>query len=249
MKQILLISLLFLSHALGAFSVSPMITHIDLGKTSSTNLVVHNDSSKEIKVETNLFEKVQNLDGSYTSMPSKDLIIFPPLMKIAPHDRQTLRVMVPPQNKEKVVKSYYKLVSTELPDGTSTNEPKKEEVGVNVQIQVKTAFHVPIYIYPKDANVRPELIKAEISNGQIITWIKNAGNNILRLKEQNAFVNINNEWVQANAVPADKLNALTYGTTIRQIWDCSACLGNIVKGVKITGKAENLEGFNTTKMW
>lgn len=232
-----------------SFSVTPMLAQIDLSKTKSANLKVHNDSDKPVKIETKMLQKVQKNDASYESVDTKELIVFPPILKIAPNTSRTVRIIVPPQNAKKAANSYYKVLMHELPDGLSTAKPAADPTSVNVQIQVTTAFHIPVYIYPKNPNFSLELEKAIVGEGQITTWIKNTGNTIARLQEQNPFVRINDQWIAASTEPSDKLNALVVGNTIKQTWNCEACLNQMVTGVKISGKTTKFANFEATKTW
>ena len=232
-----------------AFSVTPMLTQIDLAQTKSANLKVHNDSDKTVKVETKILEKIQKNDASYDSVDTKDLIVFPPVLKIAPNTSKTVRIIVPPQNAKKATDSYYKVLIHELPAGVSTNKPAENPTAVNVQIEVTTAFHIPVYVYPKKPQFSLELHRASSRAGEVTTWLKNTGNTIARLQEQKVQIKSGGDWMPANTEPEDKLNALVVGHTIKQVWKCDACTGQEITGVKISGKTAKFSTFNVTKTW
>lgn len=238
-----------LSVNLCGFSVTPMLTQIDLSQTKSANLKVHNDSKEPVKIETKILQKIQRNDASYDSVDTKDLIVFPPVLKIPPNTSKTVRIIVPPQNSNKATQSYYKVLIHELPDGIATAKPAADPTAVNVQIQVTTAFHIPVYIYPKKPDFSLELGQASVKTGALTTWLTNTGNTIARLQEQNVQIRTNGIWVPANTEIENKLNALVVGNTIKQEWSCDACTGQEITGIKIAGKTSKFSEFNVTKTW
>jgi fimbrial chaperone protein len=119
--------------ALGAsLEVAPTKLVVD-GK-GATTLTLANRGAEPIIVQIEGFSWEQ-IGGEDVLKPSKDVLVSPPMARIAPGGKQTVRVMVKPggeQGKERT----YRILASELPDPV-TNDPRT--------IRVLLQFNIPVF--------------------------------------------------------------------------------------------------------
>jgi fimbrial chaperone protein len=120
------------------FSVSPVRIYME-PRERATAVTVINEADTEVVMEGELFQWRQKADGTDDLTPTDDLILAPPILKLAPRSRQVLRLAnlkpVPPGEQ-----LTYRLIVREVPEAA---EPKP-----GVQLQVSLAFSLPIFITP-----------------------------------------------------------------------------------------------------
>lgn len=124
-----------------SFSVSPVRIYMQ-ARERATAITVENEGDAEVVMQGEVFEWKQKADGSDELTPTDDLILAPPILKVAPKSRQVLRLAnlkpVPPGEQ-----LTYRIIVREIPDAA----PPKE----GVQIKVSLAFSLPIFITPPGA--------------------------------------------------------------------------------------------------
>lgn len=124
-----------------SFSVSPVRIYMQ-ARERATAVTVENEGDAEVVMQGEVFQWRQKADGSDELTPTDDLILAPPVLKVAPRSRQVLRLAnlkpVPPGEQ-----LTYRMIVREMPEAS----PPKE----GVQIQVSLAFSLPIFITPPGA--------------------------------------------------------------------------------------------------
>ncbi|WP_238344278.1 molecular chaperone [Ramlibacter lithotrophicus] len=127
-----------------AFSVSPVRIYMH-ARERATAITVVNESDTELVMEAELFQWAQKPDGTDELVPTDDLILAPPLLKMAPKSRQVLRLAnlkpVPPGEQ-----LTYRMIVREVPEAAQAAE--------GVQVQVTLAFSLPVFITPAGAKQR-----------------------------------------------------------------------------------------------
>jgi fimbrial chaperone protein len=149
--------------AAATFSVSPVRIYME-PRERATAVTIINEGDGELVMEGELFEWRQKPDGTDELTPTDDLILAPPILKLAPRSRQVLRLAnlkpVPPGEQ-----LTYRMIVREVPEAA---EPKP-----GVQLQVSLAFSLPIFITPPGAKNHlvcattrksPELLVATCEN-------------------------------------------------------------------------------------
>lgn len=130
----------------------------------ATAITVVNEGDTELVMQADLFEWKQKADGTDELTPTEDLILAPPILKLAPRSRQVLRLAnlkpVPPGEQ-----LTYRMIVREIPEATPPQP--------GVQIQVALAFSLPVFITPPGAKQQlvcdakrksPEVIVASCEN-------------------------------------------------------------------------------------
>lgn len=101
-------------------------------------VTVTNDSDEDVVMQADLYTWKQKPDGSDDLALTEDLVLTPPILKLAPHARQVVRLarLTPaPQG----VQQAYRLIMREVPEARS---------GAQLQLQVALAFSLPVFISP-----------------------------------------------------------------------------------------------------
>ena len=101
-------------------------------------VTVTNDSDEDVVMQADLYTWKQKPDGSDDLALTEDLVLTPPILKLAPHARQVVRLarLTPaPQG----VQQTYRLIMREVPEARS---------GAQLQLQVALAFSLPVFISP-----------------------------------------------------------------------------------------------------
>lgn len=101
-------------------------------------VTVTNDSDEEVVMQADLYTWKQKPDGSDDLVLTEDLILTPPILKLAPRGRQVVRLarLTPPPAG---VQQTYRLVVREVPEARATQQ---------LQLQVALAFSLPVFITP-----------------------------------------------------------------------------------------------------
>lgn len=122
----------------GQFSVSPVRIYV-AAKDRTTAVTVINESDVELVMQADVFQWRQTSTGQEDLTLTEDLIVAPPIIKLAPRAKQIIRLAmlkpVPPDQQ-----LTYRLIVREIP------EAKPPEPGV--QLQIALAFSMPIFVSP-----------------------------------------------------------------------------------------------------
>lgn len=161
----LMVTLLTNTTQAASFNVSPLrVTLTPSAKTASLTLT--NEGTEPVSVQTELMAWAQK-DGSDVLTPTSDLVISPPIFKIAANGSQTLRVgLLRPVDPSREIP--YRLFLKEVPP-----PPKPGQQGVNVVMRLG----IPVFVATPGLT-KPQLNwRAEKSpNGDLTLSLSNSGN-------------------------------------------------------------------------
>jgi len=167
MKHYLPALLLLAACAVPAGAAQFTITPVRIFMTTKDRAVavtVTNDSDEEVVMQADLYAWKQRPDGSDDLQLTEDLILTPPILKLAPRARQVVRLarLSPPPGD---AQQTYRLVMREVPEARASNQ---------LQLQVALAFSLPVFITPPGVKrelqcglerAAPDLVRAVCSNG------------------------------------------------------------------------------------
>ena len=150
------------AHA-GSFTANPIRLTLPAG-AASTSLSLENRGAEVVLIQAELMAWTQ-VDGRDVLAPSTDLIVSPPIFKVAPGAAQTVRVGVPrPLTGEREVA--YRLFLAEVPA-----PPAPGEQGIGVALRLG----LPVFVLP--AKPAPQLAwQARPEGAQIRLTLTNSGN-------------------------------------------------------------------------
>lgn len=126
----------------GVFTVTPVRIYMT-PKDRAVAVTITNEGDTPVALQADLSEWKQKPDGSDELTLTEDLILSPPIVKLAPKARQVVRLalLVPADPARQLT---YRLILREIPEATA---PKKS--GVDVPIAL--ALSMPVFITPPAA--------------------------------------------------------------------------------------------------
>jgi fimbrial chaperone protein len=144
-------------------SVSP--TQIDLSRQKQSELLsVLNEGDAEVRLQIEVFAWDQGPNGETLLEATQDILAFPPLLTIAPHETKRIRVgaAVPPGAAEKG----YRISLQELP------APPKEG---NSGVQILNRISLPIFLQPPSLKPDGRIEAGKIDAGMLAFAVLNTG--------------------------------------------------------------------------
>lgn len=124
----------------GTFSVTPVRIFAD-PRDRAVAVTVTNEGDQELVMQADLFSWSQRANGEDNLVPTEDLVLSPPILKLPPKARQVVRLALigAPKSERQLT---YRMIAREVP------EVKSQE---NVQLQIALAFSIPVFITPPKA--------------------------------------------------------------------------------------------------
>ena len=140
-----LVSLLAVCCALPAtaspFSISPVRIYM-APRDRATAITITNDGNEELVMQADLYSWKQKANGEDDLVLTEDMILSPPILKLAPKSRQVVRLaMLRPRPPGEQLT--YRLIVREIPEVKSTSP--------DLQLQIALAFSMPVFITPTGA--------------------------------------------------------------------------------------------------
>ena len=204
--------LLFLPSMLNAASIrlSPVSIEI-LNDQSASSISLYNQSNESTDLQVRVFEWRQNA-GQDQLIPTEDIAVSPPFLKLKPNDSYNLRVVrINPQpvSGEKT----YRIIIDELPKPVDS---RKADQGINVLLRSS----LPVFVVNKDAITKLSWKIDENQNAPSLN-MSNIGNrhallNNLTLVDATANksypiqVNTVNGYILAEQTRSYSINNFTY---------------------------------------
>ena len=126
----------------GAFSVTPVRIYMSV-RDRAVAVTVTNDGDSEVVLQADINTWRQSPDGTDQLELTDDLILSPPIIKLAPKARQVVRLarLAPPDASRQLT---YRFILREVPEAL----PPKP----NVQISIALALSMPVFITPPKVN-------------------------------------------------------------------------------------------------
>lgn len=155
-----------------SLSVTPVLVTLD-ARHRSISLTIHNESGEAKVIQTELVRWAQQ-NGSNTYVPSRDLLVNPPIFTLQPDQRQIVRIGLKRRADAKDELAY-RLRITEVPP-----PPKPEFTGLHIALR----FDIPVFISPKAAQHNRLSWKASRnSDGEVLLKLRNSSNHHVQVKD------------------------------------------------------------------
>jgi fimbrial chaperone protein len=124
----------------GSFMVAPVRIYMTL-KDRAVAVTLRNESDTEVLLQAELNTWTQKADGTDELVPTDDLILSPPIIKLPPRGTQVVRLarLVPPDASRQLT---YRMIIREVPEVLA-----KE--GINIPFAL--ALSLPVFITPPPA--------------------------------------------------------------------------------------------------
>ena len=125
----------------GLFSVTPVRIYM-APRDRAIAVTINNEGDEELVMQADIYLWKQKPDGEDDLTLTEDLILSPPIIKLAARSRQVVRLaMLKPQ--PSADQQTYRLVVREVPEAKPAEKA--------VQLQIALAFSMPVFITPPGA--------------------------------------------------------------------------------------------------
>ena len=149
-----------------AIGIDPILLELS-GETPTTLLVLRNDGSEPVRLQLRAFNWAQNLKGEMQLSPTTELVLFPPLLEIAPGEKRNIRVGTTAQPGP--AERSFRVLVDELPP------MRKSSAGPGLGVATLSQFSLPAFL----AAAKPvEEVRVEglrLANGILSFRLRNAG--------------------------------------------------------------------------
>lgn len=131
----------------GAFSISPVRIYMT-PRERVVAVSITNEGETEVALQAELFAWSQSEDGIDELLPTEDLILAPPIVRLAPTSRQVVRLaLLRPVDASRQLT--YRLIVREVPELA----PPKDQT---LQVPITLALSMPVFVTPPSAKRRVE---------------------------------------------------------------------------------------------
>jgi len=157
----------------GVFSVTPVRIFM-APRDRATAVTVTNEGDDELVMQADIYTWNQKPDGTDDLALSDDLILSPPILKIAGKSRQVVRLAMvsPPASPDQVT---YRMVLREIPEAHAADK--------KVQLQIALAFSLPVFITPAGAKRQLDCTAARSAPDTVSVRCANKGNAYAQARE------------------------------------------------------------------
>lgn len=157
----------------GVFSVTPVRIFM-APRDRATAITVTNEGDDELVMQADIYTWKQKPDGTDALTLSDDLILSPPILKIAGKSRQVVRLAMvsPPASPDQ---STYRMVLREIPEAHAADK--------KVQLQIALAFSLPVFVTPPGAKRQLECTVERSAPDAVAARCANKGNAYAQARE------------------------------------------------------------------
>jgi len=168
-----LVCALALPAVAGVFSVTPVRINM-APRDRATAVTITNDGDDELVMQADIYAWSQKPGGEDDLVLSEDLILSPPILKLAPRSRQVVRLArVRVTNSDR--QQFYRLIVREVPEA--------KPAAKDVQLQVALAFSLPVFITPPKTNRAMECAARRTAADTLAIECENTGDTFLQLRD------------------------------------------------------------------
>lgn len=126
----------------GVFSVLPVRIYMN-PRDRAVAVTITNEGDEEVVLQADLNDWKQKADGTEEQTPTEDLILSPPIIKLAPKARQVVRLARVGAS-DATRQLTYRMILREVPEAVSNRDK-------NVQMSIALALSMPVFITPPTA--------------------------------------------------------------------------------------------------
>jgi fimbrial chaperone protein len=126
----------------GVFSVTPVRIYMT-PRDRAVAVTITNEGDTEVVLQADLNAWSQKPDGTDEQVPTEDLILSPPIIKLAPNARQVVRLaLLKPADASRQL--IYRLIMREVPEAVASRDK-------TIQVPIALALSMPVFITPPPA--------------------------------------------------------------------------------------------------
>lgn len=126
----------------GVFSVTPVRIYMT-PRDRAVAVTITNEGDTEVVLQADLNAWSQKPDGTDEQVPTEDLILSPPIIKLAPNARQVVRLaLLKPADASRQL--IYRMIMREVPEAVAQRDK-------SIQVPIALALSMPVFITPPPA--------------------------------------------------------------------------------------------------
>ena len=150
----------------GVFSVTPVRMYM-APKDRAIAVTISNDGDDALVMQADVYVWKQKPGGEDELSLTEDMILSPPILKLAPHSRQVVRLAML-RARPTTEQLTYRLIVREVPEA----KPPEQ----NLQLQLALAFSLPVFITPSGAKRQLDCTIERVSADTVRASCNNTGN-------------------------------------------------------------------------
>lgn len=156
-----------------SFSVTPVRIYMK-PQDRAVAVTINNESDAPIVLQADLYAWSQKPDGTDDLTLTEDLILSPPIIKLAPNSRQVVRLarILPPDASRQLT---YRMVMREIPEAMAPKD--------RVQVGIALAISLPVFITPPAAKRQMACTTAGATSGVLNIACENKGSAYAQVRE------------------------------------------------------------------
>lgn len=158
----------------GVFSVTPVRIYMT-PKDRAVAVTITNDGDTQVVLQADLNGWSQKPDGTDEQVPTEDLILSPPIIKLAPGARQVVRLALlkPADLSNQLI---YRMVMREVPEATNTQEK-------TIAVPIALALSLPVFITPPAAKREVSCTTEQFAPQAVTIGCRNTGSAYAQVRE------------------------------------------------------------------
>jgi len=145
--------------------IIPVLVELSPGEPRAT-LVVRNVTDVPVRLELSASAWDQAPDGQMKLAPAPEILVYPPLLQLAPQEERKVRVSTTAAFGAR--EQSYRLFLREL--------PPPEKPGEKPGVRFLTRVGVPIFLLPPRSELRAEIVGAAVHRNHLAVTLRNTGN-------------------------------------------------------------------------
>lgn len=155
----------------GVFSVTPVRIYMQ-PKDRAVAVTITNEADEPVVLQADVYEWRQSAEGADELVPSEDLVLAPPIIKLGAKAKQVVRLarLTPPDASRQLT---YRLILRELPEASGNK---------GITVPVALALSMPVFITPPNARHRMTC-EAAREQDAVIAFCANNGNAYTQVRE------------------------------------------------------------------
>ena len=158
----------------GVFSVTPVRIYMT-PKDRAIAVTITNEGDSSVVLQADLNAWSQKPDGTDEQAPTEDLILSPPIIKLAPGARQVVRLaLLKPADASRQLT--YRMIMREVPEAT----PNRDKT---VQVPIALALSLPVFITPPPAKREMDCTAARSTPQVLNVSCSNQGSAYAQVRE------------------------------------------------------------------
>ena len=150
----------------GLFSVTPVRIFM-APRDRAIAVTITNEGDEELVMQADIFSWKQKADGEDDLVLTEDLILAPPIIKLAPRSRQVVR-LAKVKSEASPDQQTYRLIVREVPEAKPAEK--------TVQLQIALAFSMPVFITPPGAKRQLDCTVQRATLDTVRATCENTGN-------------------------------------------------------------------------